>query len=700
EVAGVAFSLNPVSNCYDECVINANFGLGETVVDGSVIPDQFTVDKVTNTILEKVAGNKGVAHHIKVDGGTEARTPTAPTTLCLTDDQVLAIASLTSQIEAEYNKPMDIEWTYEGGQLYLLQARPITGYVLLPPEMITRPGERKKLYQDILLTEQGLVESLSPLGEWMFAALTKLTMNFQGADDSFVEKNYGLVFAAAGRCYTEVGIMAKIMGINNTIEGLRTIDALGAAILETLDLKEYKPKGLLPPKRLLWNFMKMGVGGIKWLLKTRRAYNKPDEYLKFFLKENEKLERDLKEEYEKNKSFKILSQVALERTVSYMAFVSLPTTLAAEWARSRIKKLFKKEPQSIQDQIAYIEQAFPYNVTIEMGLLLYELSQFPDVQQTATAEEFVQKLDQKQFSPDFMEKWQLFIQRYGHRCPTEIDVASPRYWERPDEIFTLLKTMGSSSDPELTPQGIFDNGIKRREETVQTLVNFLEKKGKKKVRYFLKNYKVLESFAAYREIHKYYIVMAFDYIRRKLLTLAEQWVDAGRLDSVEQVFNLKYDEVVQAEKDPTLNLHSLIDANFAYYGQFNKHLNPPVLIDSRGFIPTLPREPASKNEFIGTPVSPGIVKGPVKVLSRPDEKPILPGDVLVTRATDPGWTILFLNAGGVLLETGGTLQHGASVARESCKPCVVGLDRITTILKDGQIVELDGSTGIVKILDE
>ena len=67
--------------------------------------------------------------------------------------------------------------------------------------------------------------------------------------------------------------------------------------------------------------------------------------------------------------------------------------------------------------------------------------------------------------------------------------------------------------------------------------------------------------------------------------------------------------------------------------------------------------------------------------------------------TDPGWTPLFLNAGGVLLETGGILQHGASVARESCKPCIVGLNNITAFLEDGQLVEIDGSTGVVKILE-
>ena len=74
----------------------------------------------------------------------------------------------------------------------------------------------------------------------------------------------------------------------------------------------------------------------------------------------------------------------------------------------------------------------------------------------------------------------------------------------------------------------------------------------------------------------------------------------------------------------------------------------------------------------------------MKVLKRADEKSILPGDILVTKATNPGWKTLFINAGGVLLETGATLQHGASVACEMGKPFIVGIEDVTKIPKDGQ----------------
>jgi pyruvate,water dikinase len=122
------------------------------------------------------------------------------------------------------------------------------------------------------------------------------------------------------------------------------------------------------------------------------------------------------------------------------------------------------------------------------------------------------------------------------------------------------------------------------------------------------------------------------------------------------------------------------------------------MIDSRGKILRPPQKEPKDGELLGEPISPGVVQGQVKVLHEPDEKPVLPGEILVARATDPGWTPLFLNAAGIVLEIGGTLQHGALVAREYGKPCVSGIEDATEVLKDGQTIELDGASGIITLI--
>lgn len=98
------------------------------------------------------------------------------------------------------------------------------------------------------------------------------------------------------------------------------------------------------------------------------------------------------------------------------------------------------------------------------------------------------------------------------------------------------------------------------------------------------------------------------------------------------------------------------------------------------------------------PISPGIVKGKIKILHTPDEKPFLQGEILVARATDPGWTPLFANAAAVILEIGGVLQHGALVAREYGLPCVAGIENATTLWKDGTVVEVNGSEGTIRVV--
>ncbi len=154
--SGVAFSINPVNNCYDEVYINANYGLGETVVSGTVESDQYVIDRLARKVVEMKVGRSGMVARLNSTGGiiqTQRGVEIGPS---LTEEQALAVADLADRLEAVFEKPIDFEWAYSGDKLYLLQARPITTYFPLPPEMVTRPGEPKKLYANSTLIEQGL----------------------------------------------------------------------------------------------------------------------------------------------------------------------------------------------------------------------------------------------------------------------------------------------------------------------------------------------------------------------------------------------------------------------------------------------------------------------------------------------------------------------------------------------------------------
>ncbi len=99
----------------------------------------------------------------------------------------------------------------------------------------------------------------------------------------------------------------------------------------------------------------------------------------------------------------------------------------------------------------------------------------------------------------------------------------------------------------------------------------------------------------------------------------------------------------------------------------------------------------------GTPASPGIITGQARVILDPTGAHLEPGEILVAPSTDPGWTPLFLTAGGLVMEMGGSISHGAVVAREYGIPAVVGVPGATERIITGQQITVDGSHGIVSL---
>jgi phosphohistidine swiveling domain-containing protein len=228
----------------------------------------------------------------------------------------------------------------------------------------------------------------------------------------------------------------------------------------------------------------------------------------------------------------------------------------------------------------------------------------------------------------------------------------------------------------------------------------LEQKDRSLAAQFAKDYKFFVHFGGLRETHKYYLVFSGGLVRKKIIAIAKEFVAAGRLDNIEQIFDLSLEQLDQSRVDSSLDLRALAASNTTLIKKLARVSNPPALIDSRGFIPRPKRAVMQEGMQVGIAISPGVVRGRIKTLRTPDEKPFEKGEILVARATDPGWTPLFLNAAGVILEVGGVLQHGALVAREYGLPCVAGIEHATSLWQDGMTVEIDGSAGTVRTITD
>ena len=108
---------------------------------------------------------------------------------------------------------------------------------------------------------------------------------------------------------------------------------------------------------------------------------------------------------------------------------------------------------------------------------------------------------------------------------------------------------------------------------------------------------------------------------------------------------------------------------------------------------------AAEGGLTGTPASAGTVSGIARVILDPVGARLEPGEILVAPSTDPGWTPLFLTAGGLVMEMGGANSHGAVVAREYGIPAVVGVAGATARIRSGQRIQVNGTAGLVTIED-
>jgi phosphohistidine swiveling domain-containing protein len=691
DAAGVAFSLNPLNNCYDEAVINANHGLGESVVAGDVEPDLFVVDRLRGKILETRIGSKQAVITLNQAGGTIKSTRNKHTETAITPEQALELARLLDKVEAYYQKPVDIEWARENNLFYLLQARPITTYFPLPNEMLTAPGEPKRLYANSTLIEQGLQEPLSVLGtDFLAHVLNKVggpvAEGAIGLD--------GITFTAGGGYYMNISY-AQMMGMKNaSLAPGSTGDPRVTEILAGIDMKQYTG-GELPAKlkamrgQMIFKMLPMAAGVLE-------AYFRPAHVLQKYQAALPEEIRRLETFSANGRSLQAQAAALADLLTFFYGDYGISMILAAQLAQQRLQVLFKQEAAQVQAHLINLGISLPGNKTTEMGEEMYALASAAEIGQFDTATDFLTALEQGSVAPDFVRRWEHFLAEFGFRCPGEIDPATPRPGEQPALFFEQLKNMSLSVNGS---RSFFDDARAKRQAAYQALYEIALKKGKNKARTLERYYNSWLTFGGYRETPKHYVIKVINLFRRQALTIAQTLVAAGRLDRPEQIFDLTIADADRALADPALNLRALAQERSAPINKIRKSKLVVRIIDSRGKIYYPPRKAAADGELSGVPISPGVVQGRAKVLQSATEKKLLPGEILVARATDPGWTPLFINAKGIILEIGGALQHGAVVAREYGIPCVSGLDDATSKLKDGQLVEVDGSNGIVRVLE-
>lgn len=709
EISGVAFSLNPINNDYDEAVVTSNWGLGETIVSGQVNPDQYVINKLTKTVIEKMIGNKEkvLLVNSNEEGGVIESDSSKFEKETLNESQILELTNQINLIEDIYKRPMDIEWAIVKNKLFLLQARPITTQMNLPHKLLTSPLEKRRIYLDITIAIQAANRLYSNLGTSVLkCVISKFGERILGSQDA-IDIKLGAAEPIGGKILFNISNLWTLISKENFLAKFKNMNTTATEILSGVVESFYKADNI--PDGL--SFSKIGM-----------AWRLPVSYLLFpnFLVNRIKSKtiiaiQSLKASYESNLqayktkkiSFKEMVEASKSNLFETIANYFLPCMLNGV-ARGyfEIIRLFEnlaKNNPDIRNWTNELSRCLPENVTNQMGLTVYKLSTLLDKTKYADFDNLVKEFNNKALSNDFNCLWNEFMELYGFRGEMELDISSPRY--RDDQL-SILKQVHSNlinTSSENNPLKLFEDAESGRASAYKNLLKIADVNGFKSE--FHKAYELCVNLMGFRETPKYFLIKLLGIIRVEVLELGNRLRDQGLLNSSSEVFNINFEDAVKLIDEPQLKinieqLNELIKEASVSKEIFSKWKSTPLIFDSRGRILNLPKKEVKEGELSGQSVSYGIARGKVKVMNSTDEKPFIAGEILVTKATDPGWTPLIMNSAAVILEIGGMLQHGALVSREFGKPCIVGVEKAMERLKDGDFIEVDAIQGIVRILKE
>lgn len=280
-----------------------------------------------------------------------------------------------------------------------------------------------------------------------------------------------------------------------------------------------------------------------------------------------------------------------------------------------------------------------------------------------------------------------FLETYGYHSDKEIDVTYPHFTEDPSAIRRLIADtakLGDEYNPSKEVEGqkrVYQNTLALLPNKLHTTVNRMR------------------SLLWWREEFRDVSTRFYYLIRLYTIALAKDLVQNGELQEVDDIWFLKITDV-KSYLDGTLSrtdIHNLIAKNKTYYDSF-RHFTPRNEIGHAFDRSAIKPSRTNTNQAQGIGCSTGSITGVARVIediSAIDQ--IQPGEILVTKFTDTGWTSKFAILGGVVTEYGGILCHAAIVSREYGIPCVVCATDIMKHVKNGQTITIDGETGKIHI---
>ncbi|EFH84575.1 PEP/pyruvate-binding domain-containing protein [Ktedonobacter racemifer] len=718
--SGVLFTCNPITNAQDELIINAAFGLGEAVVSGQVTPDTITLDKHTGQVKRlDVAEKVLMTAPASTTNGVETQViPAEVRTLpVLSASQLTRLFELGTTVEQLFSTPQDIEWAMADDQVFLLQARPVTTLVrkqtvTVCQEDLPVPGddhwdrrEKPEAHTSDLWTRvnigENFLDPITPLSATLWPTFFLLG-HFPSPEERapeapplplLGERFYGRLYVNEGaliRGAIEMGMPTGLLDSTwgTSGRGRRSSD-------DTIHI--WRLLSRIP--RVVGDARKAAKEQVKKqpaIPKQKQPRRSPEQLFAQIDAWVDEFQRtDLSQLDDRALWDVVPLWIERGKELRRIVFGAGLAGIAFYFLERKVSKWTGKPGQA-----TVLVQALSGVYTAEVGSLLWQMAQMlngaglAEVVQKYPSEKALELLRKLPEAQPFRIQFEAFIQRHGYRCPNDAELHNPRWAEQPAQVIEMVKSylrLGEQANP-LT---IEQRRMQEREETVKHLTTQIHPFRRPLFRWLLKQ---AQNKTRQRDNIRSYVAKFLLPMRLILVEFGRRWAERRWLADPDDLFFLTLYEVgdIVRTGQPNVLGSDLITITAARRTAFDywHTIEAPAALGPGGA--PLP-DPQPTGVFLqGLPASAGRARGMARLVESMNEAVRLsPGEILVTRGTDPGWTPVFPLVSGLVLETGGLLSHGAIIAREYGVPAVINVPGALSTIKDGQIIEVDRTNGRV-----